>query len=175
MPSFPSFLLSLSLLVTFSLSQSATLASPALQLSQSADPCPELSDGAASSCPVNCFRLDPVCGANGVTYWCGCPEAACAGVQVAKRGFCEVPHAGAGPVSGQALLLVHILWLFVLGFAVLFGFLWFTRLERFYLLVRFSYICSCNREIEWNSFVYVNIVHWRSLHIFILILYLVYF
>ncbi|KAF3330671.1 hypothetical protein FCM35_KLT04025 [Carex littledalei] len=123
MPSFPCYLLFLSLLLPFSLSQSVTLGSSIQQLTQDADACPALSDGTGSSCPVNCFRPDPVCGTNGVTYWCGCPEAACAGVQVAKKGFCEVTGGGSGPVSGQALLLVHIVWLFVLGFAVLFGFL----------------------------------------------------
>nr|XP_010934052.1 uncharacterized protein LOC105054262 [Elaeis guineensis] len=86
-----------------------------------------LSDGSASSsasaCPVNCFRADPVCGVDGVTYWCGCPDAACADVRVAKRGPCQVGNGGSGLVSGQALLLVHIVWLIVLGFAVLFGFL----------------------------------------------------
>ncbi|XP_024182595.1 uncharacterized protein LOC112187871 [Rosa chinensis] len=69
-------------------------------------------------CPVNCFRPDPVCGVDGVTYWCGCPDAQCAGVKVAKLGFCEVGSAGSAP---QALLLVHIVWLIVLGFSVLFG------------------------------------------------------
>ncbi|KAL5719269.1 hypothetical protein ACHQM5_012072 [Ranunculus cassubicifolius] len=73
------------------------------------------------SCPVNCFRTDPVCGVDGVTYWCGCADAQCAGVPVAKLGFCEVGDGGNGPVSGQALLLVHIVWLIVLGFSVLFG------------------------------------------------------
>ncbi|KAM1054980.1 hypothetical protein FF1_002249 [Malus domestica] len=73
-------------------------------------------------CPVNCFRPDPVCGVDGVTYWCGCQEAQCAGVKVAKLGFCEVGSGGsAGPLSAQALLLVHIVWLIVLGFSVLFG------------------------------------------------------
>ncbi|CAK7348593.1 unnamed protein product [Dovyalis caffra] len=38
--------------------------------------------------PINCFRPDPVCGANGVTYWCGCPEAACARVKIVKLGAC---------------------------------------------------------------------------------------
>ncbi|KAL2317543.1 hypothetical protein Fmac_031419 [Flemingia macrophylla] len=74
-----------------------------------------------SSCPAKCFRADPVCGADGVTYWCGCPEAACAGVEVAKLGFCEVGNGGSAPIPGQALLLVHIVWLIVLGFSVLFG------------------------------------------------------
>ncbi|OVA19955.1 hypothetical protein BVC80_237g58 [Macleaya cordata] len=74
-----------------------------------------------NSCPVNCFRTDPVCGVDGVTYWCGCADAYCAGTKVAKLGFCEVGNGGNGPVSGQALLLVHIVWLIVLGFSVLFG------------------------------------------------------
>ncbi|KAB1205250.1 hypothetical protein CJ030_MR7G012114 [Morella rubra] len=74
-----------------------------------------------TSCPVNCFRADPVCGVDGVTYWCGCADALCAGVKVAKLGFCEVGNGGPGPLSGQALLLVHIVWLIVLGFSVLFG------------------------------------------------------
>ncbi|KAF3971449.1 hypothetical protein CMV_004952 [Castanea mollissima] len=70
-----------------------------------------------ASCPVNCFRTDPVCGVDGVTYWCGCADALCAGVKVAKLGFCEVGNGG----PGQALLLVHIVWLIVLAFSVLFG------------------------------------------------------
>ncbi|TKY73990.1 hypothetical protein E2542_SST02749 [Spatholobus suberectus] len=74
-----------------------------------------------SSCPVKCFRTDPVCGVDGVTYWCGCTEAACAGAQVAKLGFCEVGNGGSVPLSGQALLLVHIVWLIVLGVSVFFG------------------------------------------------------
>ncbi|KAK4784823.1 hypothetical protein SAY86_019191 [Trapa natans] len=73
------------------------------------------------SCPVKCFRTDPVCGADGVTYWCGCAEATCAGVRVVKLGFCEVGSGGSGPVPGQALLLLHIVWLIVLGFSVLLG------------------------------------------------------
>ncbi|KAJ6677462.1 SERINE PROTEASE INHIBITOR KAZAL-TYPE FAMILY PROTEIN [Salix viminalis] len=71
-----------------------------------------------SSCPVKCFRPDPVCGVNGVTYWCGCGDARCAGTKVAKKGFCEVGNNGA---AAQALLLVHIVWLIVLGFSILFG------------------------------------------------------
>ncbi|XP_018809537.1 uncharacterized protein LOC108982579 [Juglans regia] len=74
-----------------------------------------------ASCPINCFRADPVCGVDGVTYWCGCADALCAGVKVAELGFCEVGNGGPGPLSGQALLLVHIVWLIVLGFSVLFG------------------------------------------------------
>ncbi|KAK3042807.1 hypothetical protein RJ639_001080 [Escallonia herrerae] len=57
------------------------------------------------SCPVKCFRADPVCGADGITYWCGCSEALCAGTRVASLGFCDVGDGGSGPVSGQALLL----------------------------------------------------------------------
>ncbi|KAG6576611.1 hypothetical protein SDJN03_24185, partial [Cucurbita argyrosperma subsp. sororia] len=44
-----------------------------------------------SSCPVKCFRTDPVCGVDGLTYWCGCADALCSGVKVAKMGFCEFP------------------------------------------------------------------------------------
>ncbi|KAE9615177.1 hypothetical protein Lal_00048102 [Lupinus albus] len=73
------------------------------------------------SCPAKCFRTDPVCGVNGVTYWCGCAEAACAGVEVSKLGFCEIGNGGSSSLPGQALLLVHIVWLIVLGFSVLFG------------------------------------------------------
>ncbi|KAK8718227.1 hypothetical protein V6N13_045470 [Hibiscus sabdariffa] len=43
-----------------------------------------------ASCPVKCFRTEPVCGVDGVTYWCGCADAYCAGTRVAKLGFCEV-------------------------------------------------------------------------------------
>ncbi|KAH8487763.1 hypothetical protein H0E87_026369 [Populus deltoides] len=66
-----------------------------------------------SSCPVKCFRPDPVCGVDGVTYWCGCDDARCAGTKVTKKGFCEVGNNGA---AAQALLLVHIVWLIVLEF-----------------------------------------------------------
>ncbi|XP_022140968.1 uncharacterized protein LOC111011494 [Momordica charantia] len=74
-----------------------------------------------SSCPVKCFRTDPVCGVDGVTYWCGCADALCSGVKVASLGFCEVGNGGSAPIPGQALLLVHILWLIILGVSVLFG------------------------------------------------------
>ncbi|KAK4277669.1 hypothetical protein QN277_015630 [Acacia crassicarpa] len=74
-----------------------------------------------ASCPVKCFRTDPVCGVDGVTYWCGCAEAACAGAKVARSGFCEVGSGSSASLPGQALLLVHIVWLIVLGFSVLFG------------------------------------------------------
>jgi hypothetical protein len=116
------FLAALALL----LQSSPTLA--AASDAAAAEPCAAPVDAAAAAsdevalCPVRCFRPDPVCGADGTTYWCGCPEAACAGATVARRGYCEV-GAGSAPVSGQALLLVHIVWLFVLGAALLLGFL----------------------------------------------------
>ncbi|XP_021897239.1 uncharacterized protein LOC110814171 [Carica papaya] len=74
-----------------------------------------------TSCPVNCFRTEPVCGVDGVTYWCGCADAMCAGARVAKLGFCEVRNGGSASVPGQALLLIHIVWLILLGLSVLFG------------------------------------------------------
>ncbi|XP_050237987.1 uncharacterized protein LOC126687467 [Mercurialis annua] len=80
------------------------------------DPCEE--SRRTASCPVKCFRTDPVCGVDGVTYWCGCGDAWCAGTKVAKLGFCEVGNNGA---AAQALLLLHIVWLIVLGFSVFFG------------------------------------------------------
>ncbi|KAK8945964.1 hypothetical protein KSP40_PGU008102 [Platanthera guangdongensis] len=102
-----------------------------LSAAQSEDPnsvfvgknlCP-VSQYGGQFCPVNCFRPDPVCGQNGVTYWCGCPDAACAGVRVVKIGACEVGNGGSGLVSGQAFLLIHIIWLFILGFSLLCGLL----------------------------------------------------
>lgn len=75
------------------------------------------------SCPVKCFRPDPVCGVDGKTYWCGCADAGCAGVRVVKLGFCEVGNGGSAPVSGQVLLLLHIVWLILLGIFGLFGLL----------------------------------------------------
>ncbi|KAK9048894.1 hypothetical protein SSX86_032140 [Deinandra increscens subsp. villosa] len=40
---------------------------------------------------INCFRADPVCGENNVTYTCGCPDARCHCVRVVKLGlrFCS--------------------------------------------------------------------------------------
>ncbi|KAB5569244.1 hypothetical protein DKX38_003037 [Salix brachista] len=78
---------------------------------------------APASCPVNCFRVDPVCGVDGVTYWCGCDDALCSGTRVAKLGACEVGSGGSSSLPGQALLLIHIVWLILLGFSLLFGFL----------------------------------------------------
>ncbi|EEF47110.1 hypothetical protein RCOM_1341480 [Ricinus communis] len=50
--------------------------------------CPGSEPPPSCAGPINCFRPDPVCGANGVTYWCGCPDAACAGVPVVKLEAC---------------------------------------------------------------------------------------
>ncbi|KAM7277453.1 hypothetical protein ACFE04_019319 [Oxalis oulophora] len=59
----------------------------------------------SQGCPINCFRPDPVCGVDGVTYWCGCPDAACSGVKVVKTGSCQVGNSGSASLPGQALLL----------------------------------------------------------------------
>ncbi|XP_057740768.1 uncharacterized protein LOC130957927 [Arachis stenosperma] len=82
--------------------------------------CPNAASSSSppASCPVKCFRTDPVCGVDGVTYWCGCAEAECAGAKVEKMGFCEVGNGVSTPLSGQALLLVHIVWLIVLAFSM---------------------------------------------------------
>ncbi|KAF3794577.1 hypothetical protein EJ110_NYTH07144 [Nymphaea thermarum] len=74
------------------------------------------------SCPVKCFTTNPVCGADGVTYWCGPADAFCSGTEVLKLGFCEVGNGGNGAFPGQAFLLIHIIWLIVLGFHFLLGF-----------------------------------------------------
>ncbi|XP_010248153.1 PREDICTED: uncharacterized protein LOC104591052 [Nelumbo nucifera] len=125
-PSSPFFLISFLVFFIFGLCSSlvrSELDSSAIRLpSDDAVHADDLCAGSSPpSCPVNCFRTDPVCGEDGVTYWCGCADAMCAGTRVAKLGFCEVGNGGSGPVSGQALLLVHIVWLIVLGFSVLFG------------------------------------------------------
>ena len=106
-------------------SEADSSSSPVLRFpsdGEGADLCPDPAIS-ASSCPVKCFRPDPVCGEDGVTYWCGCADAHCAGTRVVKLGYCTVGNGGSGPLSGQALLLVHIVWLIVLGFSVLCGFL----------------------------------------------------
>ncbi|CAH8353419.1 unnamed protein product [Eruca vesicaria subsp. sativa] len=95
---------------------------------QAADDLPEKSSGDVcgtvsdpGGCPINCFRADPVCGADKVTYWCGCPDAACHGARVVKKGACDADNAGSASVPGQALLLIHIVWLFLLGLSLLVG------------------------------------------------------
>ncbi|GAA0176302.1 protease inhibitor [Lithospermum erythrorhizon] len=90
-----------------------------LSESDYSDICSTGVEDSSASCPINCFRADPVCGANGVTYWCGCPDAHCAGTRVVKTGACQVGNGG----SGQALLLVHIIWPILIGIFVLFGLL----------------------------------------------------
>ncbi|KAK8944637.1 hypothetical protein KSP39_PZI008269 [Platanthera zijinensis] len=60
------------------------------------DLCPAAQFG-SEVCPINCFRPDPVCGSDGVTYSCGCPDAACAGVRVVKIGACDAGHGGSVP------------------------------------------------------------------------------
>nr|XP_008381792.2 uncharacterized protein LOC103444613 [Malus domestica] len=78
--------------------------------SEPADACGR-STRSASSCPVNCFRPDPVCGVDGVTYWCGCQDAQCAGVKVEKLGFCVRWVAAAPPPT----LLKLCFWFTLFG------------------------------------------------------------
>ncbi len=40
-------------------------------------------------CEIMCFRYDPVCGEDGVTYACGEIDAWCHGVEVAYEGECR--------------------------------------------------------------------------------------
>ncbi|KAI5063674.1 hypothetical protein GOP47_0022221, partial [Adiantum capillus-veneris] len=79
--------------------------------------------GLQELCPVACFRPDPVCGEDGVTYWCGCRDARCAGIAVSHVGFCKIHSSAPAEKGSQALLLVHALWLALLGFSCLFGLL----------------------------------------------------
>lgn len=53
-----------------------------------------------SFCPVNCFRTNPVGGADVMTYWYGCTDAQCAGIPVISSASC------------------HIVWLTVLSFSL---------------------------------------------------------
>ena len=46
-------------------------------------------------CEINCFRYDPVCGTDGVTYACGLADAHCHGAEVAYEGECI-----SGPMCG---------------------------------------------------------------------------
>ncbi|CAM6102288.1 unnamed protein product [Calypogeia fissa] len=74
------------------------------------------------ACNVKCFRADPVCGEDAVTYWCGDAEAKCAGVEVAYKGYCDSRSGGAGKDgtrAAQSLFLVHLLWLVLAGFLVI--------------------------------------------------------
>lgn len=116
------------------------------------------------SCPVKCFRTDPVCGVDGVTYWCCCRDALCAGTHVANLGFCEVGNGANGPLPGQALLLVQIVWLVLLGFIVLFGLLWTTGASCFspyngfyYYYYYWSIIIICIRFLTPFSIIQIII------------------
>ncbi|KAH7420765.1 hypothetical protein KP509_13G021300 [Ceratopteris richardii] len=92
---------------------------------QSSSECMDGDDGEALQelCPVTCFRPDPVCGSDGVTYWCGCKDARCAGVKVSHVGFCKIRSSASTEKGSQALLLLHTIWLALLGFSCLFGLL----------------------------------------------------
>ncbi|KAG0605099.1 hypothetical protein M758_9G031200 [Ceratodon purpureus] len=76
-------------------------------------------------CTVNCFRADPVCGSDGVTYWCGVKEAQCAEVEVAHEGYCDIWNSGMGENLGlhaaQSLQLVHMVWLVLAGLLIVIG------------------------------------------------------
>lgn len=80
-----------------------------------------------TSCPVQCFRADPVCGTDNITYWCGAADAKCAGVEVAHDGYCNVWELDANVGSttavraAQSLQLVHMLWLVVAGLLIVLG------------------------------------------------------
>ncbi|KAL2643762.1 hypothetical protein R1flu_011349 [Riccia fluitans] len=76
-------------------------------------------------CNVKCFRADPVCGVDQVTYWCGAAEAKCANVEVAHTGFCDLKSGGPGEKgnrAAQSLFLVNLVWLALAGFLVIAGF-----------------------------------------------------
>lgn len=76
------------------------------------------------SCPASCFRPNPVCGVDGITYWCGSVDAECAGVEVEYTGFCDFGSKGTGGkgvLAIQSLLLVHMIWLMLAAFLVLLG------------------------------------------------------
>lgn len=82
----------------------------------------EKQEEAVVLCNVKCFRADPVCGEDAITYWCGAAEAKCAGVEVAYKGYCDSRSGGAGKDgtrAAQSLFLVHLLWLVLAGFLVI--------------------------------------------------------
>ncbi|KAG9133947.1 hypothetical protein Leryth_004657 [Lithospermum erythrorhizon] len=98
MPQFQ-FLIIITLLISTVRSDHNPIKLPSDQ--QNSDLCNHIGvDETRNSCPVKCFRPDPVCGVDGVTYWCGCADAHCSGTRVQKMGFCEVGNGGSGPVSG---------------------------------------------------------------------------
>eukprot|EP00250_Pteridium_aquilinum_P009584 c18770_g1_i1 orf=228-860(+) len=78
----------------------------------------------AIACPPSCFRPNPVCGKDGITYWCGLADAECAGAEVDHIGFCDFGSrdtGGKGVLAVQSLLLVHMIWLMLAAFLVLLG------------------------------------------------------
>lgn len=82
-----------------------------------------------AACTVNCFRAAPVCGSDGVTYWCGAAEAQCAGVEVAHEGYCEIwkvsdEVGSTGSHAAQSLQLVHMVLLLLAGLLIVGGLAW---------------------------------------------------
>lgn len=63
---------------------------PAVRAAEDSEFCPNSPEVLTpeDNCNIQCFVADPVCGANGVTYGCGCVEAHCNGVRVVKLGDC---------------------------------------------------------------------------------------
>ncbi|GJP54217.1 hypothetical protein CLOM_g13315 [Closterium sp. NIES-68] len=76
-------------------------------------------------CSSTCLRPNPVCGENGVTFWCGVQEAQCAGAEVAYVGACapESGVPGLSPRTWEGLVLAHQLWILVAAATVLAGLL----------------------------------------------------
>jgi hypothetical protein len=60
--------------------------------------CDVAGDFCRPMCAVDCFRYDPVCGTDGVTYGCGVADAECRGIPVAYAGECIT---GGGGVEGD--------------------------------------------------------------------------
>ncbi|KAL9668278.1 hypothetical protein QQ045_002658 [Rhodiola kirilowii] len=100
-------IVSVAIFLIFLLSAAPSVKSDAELSTETAEPC-AAHQTTSASCPIRCFRADPVCGVNGVTYWCGCPEAACEGVKVAKLGILRGRERGqraddrAGVVAGYS-------------------------------------------------------------------------
>jgi len=58
-----------------------------------------------SSCPVKCFRSDPFCGMDGVTYWCECDDEDAQGPRWPRRVSVRLEIMG--------LLLLRLCSLFI--------------------------------------------------------------
>ncbi|CAI0470180.1 unnamed protein product [Linum tenue] len=83
--------MALALVLTLALSLSvlpSTVESSWWRHSVDGDVCRGMSDPDPESCPVSCLISDPVCGADGYTYWCGCQDAMCSGTHVVRSGEC---------------------------------------------------------------------------------------